>query len=274
MDLFYVRREFTFRQKIILGAIPFVVIILLYMLGAYIYQQNNPDGKYFPSVSKIITKTFHLIFSKDAITEEYLFFYDTFYSLTRLFVGIIFSLIITLLIAIPLGVIPFVSTLFYPVVIFVSIIPPLVVTPIFMIIFGLDEVVKIVIIVFGLSLPMIMDMYKTIKSLPEEQIIKSLTLGASTSSIMFRVVLPQMMPVLFNSLFQYLGMAFMFLIAAEFLSASEGLGYRIFIFRRNGQMDSIIPYAIWLTLLGYLIGFLIKKYIARKYPWYIHKERS
>ena len=68
--------------------------------------------------------------------------------------------------------------------------------------------------------------------LPREQIVKAETLGATSWQIALRVVLPQVLPRLITCLRLQLGPAWLFLIAAEAISADSGLGYRIFLVRR------------------------------------------
>ncbi len=68
------------------------------------------------------------------------------------------------------------------------------------------------------------------------------------------MVLPQIWPRLIDSLRLTLGSAWLFLIAAEAIASTEGLGYRIFLVRRYLAMDVILPYVVWITLLAVAIG--------------------
>jgi NitT/TauT family transport system permease protein len=65
-----------------------------------------------------------------------------------------------------------------------------------------------------------------------------------------------------------LGTAWLFLISAEAIAATEGLGYRIFLVRRYLAMDVILPYVVWITILAYLTDFLLKQISRRAFPWY------
>ena len=112
-------------------------------------------------------------------------------------------------------------------------IPPMAVLPILFIIFGLGELSKVVLIVFGVAPFLVRDLSPwPCRALPREQLIKAQTLGASTWQIAIRVVLPQIMPRLIEALRLSLGPAFLFLISAEAIAADAGLGYRIFLVRR------------------------------------------
>ena len=103
---------------------------------------------------------------------------------------------------------------------------------------------------------MIRDLALRVCELPREQLIKAQTLGASTWQIALRVVLPQILPRLIDSLRLQLGPAWLFLIAAEAIASDSGLGYRIFLVRRYLAMDVILPYVAWITLLAFADGLL------------------
>jgi NitT/TauT family transport system permease protein len=103
--------------------------------------------------------------------------------------------------------------------------------------------------------------------LPREQIIKAQTLGSSTWQLVLRVVLPQMWPRLVDALRLTLGSAWLFLIAAEAIASTEGLGYRIFLVRRYLAMDVILPYVAWITLLAFTMDWLLRLLRAKAFAW-------
>lgn len=104
-------------------------------------------------------------------------------------------------------------------------------------------------------------------TLPREMIVKAETLSASSWLIAWRVVLPQVMPRLIDSLRLQIGPAFLFLIAAEAISSDAGLGYRIFLVRRYLAMEVIFPYVAWITLLAVLLDLSLSSLRRRMFPW-------
>jgi NitT/TauT family transport system permease protein len=107
----------------------------------------------------------------------------------------------------------------------------------------------------------------SVASLPREQLVKAQTLGASTWQIVTRVVLPQTLPRLVGALRLSLGPAWLFLISSEAIAATEGLGYRIFLVRRYLAMDVILPYVAWITLLAFLLDWLLQRMSRRAFDW-------
>ncbi|MDQ7091796.1 MAG: ABC transporter permease subunit [Methylococcales bacterium] len=116
------------------------------------------------------------------------------------------------------------------------------------------------------------DIFLAVKEIPPQQIVKALTLGASSGAIIYRIILPQIFPRAINSVRLVLGSGWLFLIASEAIASTDGLGYRIFLVRRYLAMDIIIPYVLWITLLGFSFDFLLRQLKQRVSPWYEAKS--
>jgi NitT/TauT family transport system permease protein len=164
-------------------------------------------------------------------------------------------------------VLPYVRVTLAPFVAAVSLIPPLAILPILFIAVGLGELAKITLIIIGVAPVIARDLSLRAGELPREQIVKAQTLGASTWQLVLRVVLPQMWPRLVDALRLTLGSAWLFLIAAEAIASTEGLGYRIFLVRRYLAMDVILPYVAWITLLAFAMDLALKLLRAKAFAW-------
>jgi NitT/TauT family transport system permease protein len=98
--------------------------------------------------------------------------------------------------------------------------------------------------------------------------VKAQTLGATSWTLMLRVIVPQLVPRLLVALRLSLGSAWLFLIAAEAIASTDGLGYRIFLVRRYLAMDVILPYVMWITLLAWLMDEALRRLTKWAFPWY------
>ena len=201
-------------------------------------------------------------------TGDVVLWVDTAASLRRLLTGVAISMSIGLVVGVITGLIPYVQRTLSPLVKVLSMIPPLAVLPILFIALGVDELSKIVLIVFGIAPFMARDVQQRVEELPAELLIKAQTLGASTWQLMLRVVLPQVVPRLLDATRLALGAAWLFLIAAEAIAATEGLGYRIFLVRRFLDMDVILPYVAWITLLAFALDLALRLVNRVVFPWY------
>jgi NitT/TauT family transport system permease protein len=255
------------RGRVVLALVPFVLAIAAYLLASHWRHEENPQDKLLPSLAQMADAFVRHAFTADPQTDQYLLWTDTWASLWRLAQGAILAAATGLLLGLNLGLLPRLRALAGPFVIFVSMVPPLAVLPIIFIVFGVDELAKVMLIFIGLFPVIARDIALTVERLPVEQTTKALTLGASTGAVIYRIVLPQVLPRLIDVTRMSLGAGWLFLIAAEAIAATEGLGYRIFLMRRYLAMDVILPYVVWITLLGFLIDFALRGWVRWSYPW-------
>ena len=255
-----------------LGVLPFVIVVVIYLVASDMRLAENPDDKLLPSLQSIGDSIARLALEPSKRTGELVLWTDTISSLIRLGLGIGISALIGLVFGIATGAIPFVRANLSPIITAISMIPPMAILPILFIVFGLGELSKVVLIVIGITPFLIRDMQLRVRELPSEQIIKAQSLGASTWQVVIRVILPQILPRLINAVRLSLGPAWLFLIAAEAIASTDGLGYRIFLVRRYLAMDVILPYVIWITFLAFLMDVLLRLASAKLFPWYERTE--
>ena len=253
-----------------LAVIPFIIVVLLYIVASDQRLAENPNDKLLPGLTAMGEAIDRMAFQESKRTGTYLFWDDTWASLKRLSVGVLCSALIGLTIGVLNGLIPLVRANLSTFVAAISLIPPMAILPILFIVFGLGELSKVVLIVVGTAPFIMRDLQQRVEQLPQEQLIKAQTLEASTWQILWRVVIPQVMPRLIDAVRFSLGAAWLFLIAAEAIAATEGLGYRIFLVRRYLAMDVILPYVVWITCLAFLFDFSLKRISQFLFPWY-HK---
>lgn len=250
-----------------LGLLPFAVLAVAYLIGSALRLAENPSDKLLPALTTLAASIDLLAFTPDRRTGQYLLWADTLASLTRLAWGMGIAAVLALVLGLLAGVLPLMRALLAPFVAFVSMVPPLALLPVLFIVMGLGETSKIALIVIGITPILIRDLMLTATALPREMIVKAETLSASSWLIAWRVVLPQVMPRLIDSLRLQIGPAFLFLIAAEAISSDAGLGYRIFLVRRYLAMEVIFPYVAWITLLAVLLDLSLSALRRRMFPW-------
>jgi len=268
-SFFGLHAEVSKGLKWFLGLLPFAFIVVFYLIASDIRHKENEYDKLLPTPSQIVSAVDRVAFSEDKRTGEYLLWKDSAASLKRLIIGVVLAAILALLLGLNMAMFDGLNSFFYSFITFISMIPPLAILPILFISFGVDEFAKIFLIFIGIFPVLTRDIYISVKKIPKEQIIKALTLGASQLTVVYRIILPQIFPRLLDAVRLSLGSAWLFLIAAEAIAASEGLGYRIFLVRRYLAMDVILTYVLWITLIGFLLDFTLRMIVKKFYPWYV-----
>ena len=253
--------------------LPFVIVVIAYMVASEARLSVNPNDKLLPGWSTISDAIERMAFLPDQRTGDYLLWSDTLSSLTRLGIGVAIATLIGGIFGILQGLIPYFRATFNAFTGVLSMIPPLSVLPILFIIFGLGELAKVMLVVIGIVPFIIRDLALRTAEIPHEEIIKAQTLGASTWQIILRIVVPQMLPRLIDGVRLSLGAAWLFLIAAEAIASDSGLGYRIFLMRRYLAMDVILPYVAWIAILAAITDLLLSWSSRRLFGWAHRAER-
>lgn len=251
-----------------LGLLPFVIVVLVYMAASAARLADNPSDPLLPSIGAMADNFQRLATEESRRTGDIVLWVDTQASLYRLALGVLISALLGLVVGMVNGMLPYARRSFSPFVAVLSMIPPLAVLPILFIAFGVGELSKVVLIVFGTAPFIMRDLQQRVEELPTEQFTKAQTLGGSSWQIALRVVLPQVLPRLLDAVRLSLGAAWLFLIASEAIAATEGLGYRIFLVRRYLDMETILPYVLWITLLAFLFDMMLRLASRLLFPWY------
>ena len=252
---------------ILLAALPFVLVLVAYSIASDIRLTANPQDKLLPALSTIWNTATMLFTEPDRRSGDILLWLDTSASLVRLLIGVGISAVISLILGMAIGLLPFARSSISSFVAVLSMVPPLSLLPILFIMFGLGELSKVVLIIIGITPFMTRDLSQRVLDIPTEQLVKAQTIGASSWVIALRVALPQVLPRLISNVRLSLGSAWLFLIAAEAVASDVGLGYRIFLVRRYLAMDIILTYVVWITLLAFLIDWALKTLSRKAFPW-------
>lgn len=262
-----INREPGRAASVVLAALPFVLLIAVYLAASEARLNLNPEDKLLPSLQAFGEAIHRMAFIEDQRSGDLLLWTDTAASLQRLVAGLGLAAAIALALGTTIGAIPYARATLGPLVAVVAMIPPLAVLPIIFITLGLGEVAKVALIVLGVTPVMVRDLAFRVGEIPGELLLKAQTLGASTWQMLLRVILPMLMPQLIRALRLALGPAWLFLIAAEAIASTEGLGYRVFLVRRFLAMDVILPYVAWITFLAFAIDWLLARLGRRAFAW-------
>ena len=170
------------------------------------------------------------------------------------FYRVTLSIIIGTVIAVPIAMVcsrsPRADALFAPVLYIMYPIPKIVILPILLVILGLADAPKIVLISLTVFFQVLVTVRDAVHAVPEDTIDAARTLGVSRKGIYTRVILPSIAPGIFTSLRVGTGTAIAVLFFAEAIAGSTGLGY--FIMQSWAMVDYTRMFAgiIALALLG------------------------
>ena len=136
-------------------------------------------------------------------------------------------------------------------------IPSIAWVPLFILWFGIFEASKVALIAVGVFFPVYLGVAAAILSIDRKIIEVGRVFRLGRLQMARRVLLPAIMPAWITSLRSGLGLGFMFVVAAEIMGASEGLGYLLVDGQQLGRPDTIIAAIIAFAILGKLADSLL-----------------
>lgn len=249
------------------AAMPFVILFAGYMIASSIYLDGQPNGKVFPSLITMGDRIYDLAFTKNVRSGDYMLWADTAASLARIGTGLLFGALVGFLLGVNMALFPGLRHLSLAFVVAISNVPVMALLPLLLMFLGVGDVAKITLIFLGVMPFLTREMYARANELPRELLVKSRTLGATEIQMVYKIACPMLMPYLIRAVQQALGTAWLFLIAAEGIAATEGLGYRIFLVRRYLDNATIIPYVVWITTIAFALTMLCDVVLQVFFPW-------
>jgi NitT/TauT family transport system permease protein len=180
--------------------------------------------------------------------------------------------LIAAIIAVPLGIAmgafkPFEAVL-EPLVSFSRYLPASAFIPLLILWAGVGEAQKLAVIFIGSVFQLILMIAVIVGSVRLDLVEAAYTLGARRNGIVFRVLLPAAAPQVFEALRLVLGWAWTYVIVAELIGASSGIGHMIMDAQRLLDTGQMIFGIFVIGLIGLISDFLFKTLNERLFPWY------
>jgi sulfonate transport system permease protein len=129
-------------------------------------------------------------------------------------------------------------------------VPSIAWVPLFILWLGIFEASKLALIALGVFFPVYLGVAGAIMSVDRKLVEVGRVFRLSRLALARRVLLPAVLPAWLISLRSGLGLGFMFVVAAEFMGASEGLGYLLVDGQQLGKPDQILAAIIAFAVLG------------------------
>ena len=129
-------------------------------------------------------------------------------------------------------------------------IPSIAWVPLFILWFGIFEASKVLLIAVGVFFPVYLGVTGAILAVDRKIIEIGRIFRLSRFALIRRLLLPSVLPSLVIALRSGLGLGWMFVVAAEFMGASEGLGYLLIDGQQLGRPDQIMAALVIFASLG------------------------
>jgi len=136
-------------------------------------------------------------------------------------------------------------------------IPSIAWVPLFILWFGIFEASKVILIAVGVFFPVYLGVMGAVMSVDRKIVEVGRVFRLSGPAMVRRILLPAVMPTYVISLRAGLGLGWMFVVAAEFLGASTGLGFLLIDGQQLGKPAQIVAAIVAFAILGKATDWLI-----------------
>lgn len=146
-------------------------------------------------------------------------------------------------------------------------IPSIAWVPLFVLWFGIFESSKITLIAVGVFFPVYLGVMGAIMSVDRKLVEVGRAFRLSDAAMVRRILLPAVLPAYVLSLRSGLGLGWMFVVAAELLGASEGLGYLLIDGQQLGKPAQIVAAIVAFAIIGKFTDWVIAAAAAPFLRW-------
>ena len=194
--------------------------------------------------------------------------HDAVASLTRVAGGFALGAVLALPLGLLMGASRIVHELFNPIVQIFRPIPPIAFIPLAILWFGLGNPPAFFLISLGAFFPILMNTIAGVRSVDAIYLRAARNLGASRSTLFWRIMVPAAMPYILAGVRIGIGVAFIVVIVAEMIAVNSGLGYRILEAREYFWSDKVIAGMISIGIAGLGIDVFMNRLNSWLLRWH------
>lgn len=236
---------------------PIVIAVVLWEIAGRI---GLIDLSLVPNPSQILTALFHHLTAGDLL-------YHLARSIQRCIVGLAAASIVGVTVGLLMARYRLVEQFVQPLARLIYPLPKVALIPMVMVWFGLGDLSKSFLIFIGCLLPMLVSSYNAARGIEPRLIWSARSLGASERQILTEIILPGILPDLVGGFRTTVGLAFVLMVAGEFIIAKDGIGFQISTLGDGGDYPSMFAAIGLVVLVGFCADRAILWLAGRKLAW-------
>lgn len=231
-----------------------------------------PEGKpanpiYLPAPHEVATALYTSFTTEPRRRTEKWLHESLWDSIQVIFWGFFLSSLIGVPLGILAGTYDFFSRLFEPFIEFFRYLPAPAFGALAVAILGIHHAPKIAIIFIGTFFQQVLVVANTTKKLDPSLLEAAQTLGAKNRSLVFKVVIPGILPELYRDMRILLGWAWTYLIVAELIGTSSGITWFITQQARYKNFDNVFAAIMIIGIIGLATDLILAYFGRRLFPW-------
>jgi NitT/TauT family transport system permease protein len=265
------RRESFFEMRTTLGARKVLAYGALGALGFFgiweagHYLSAEESRRFLPSPERVLGTVFELFAEKGYLA-------DVLTSCYRIFASFFAASAFAVPLGVAMGCFPNIRALVNPTVSASRYLPAASFIPLLLVWFGPTDTQKLALLFLGVVFFLVALVLDNTLAVPRELIESALTMGASRRRVVLEVVVPAAAPSIMDSMRNMIAVGWTYLVIAEIVAASDGIGAVMMRAGRFLKVDVIIGGILTIGVLGVLTDLLFRLAAHFLFPW--QRQRS
>ncbi|MEM7258664.1 MAG: ABC transporter permease, partial [Pseudomonadota bacterium] len=235
--------------------------------GGVLPQGIPANPVYLPAPHEVAIALYTSFTTKPRRKSEQWFHESLWHSITIIFWGFTLSSLVGVPLGVLCGTYAAISRLQEPFIEFFRYLPAPAFGALAVAILGIHDAPKIAIIFIGTFFQQVLVIANTTRKLDTALIEAAMTLGSGKLALLFKVVIPGILPDLYRDLRILLGWAWTYLIVAELIGTSSGITWFITQQARYKNFDNVFAAIIIIGIIGLLTDMLLARLAKRLFPW-------
>jgi len=240
------------------------ILNTIYLLCGY-PKARIPDFSFISPISPILSSLYSILQTK----EFYSLLGDTFFVLSAAF---ILSVILGITIGSVIGLHKQLESYLFSTIDALRSIPPIILIPIFILFLGIDNRMKIALILFGCVWPILINTFFAIRDIDPLYLKVAKNLQLTKSDTLFKVIYPLAFPAIFTGMKISLSLCLILTVICEMMIGNKGIGFLINYSKRIGDYDAMFAAILVIAIIGWLINIIFKYADKRLLKWYYQKQ--
>jgi len=201
------------------------------------------------------------------LLAQFNFLHDIGMTVWRVLGGFVLAAVLAVPLGLAMGAYKPIEAFFEPFVSFARYLPASAFIPLLILWAGIGETQKLAVIFIGSFFQLVLMIAVTVGATRRDLVEAAYTLGANDRGILWRVMVPASLPAVAETLRLVLGWAWTYVIVAELIGASSGIGHMITDSQALLATDQIIFGIVVIGLIGLVSDFLFKRLNQRLFRW-------
>lgn len=256
-DAFTPKGTIKSRSYITISVVSFLLIFLVWW---YECNLGGVNSMFLPSVASTFESAKHMF-----LKENFLF--DIWMSVQRVLLGFAISAVVGIPLGLLIGTYAPVAAFLEPLFSFFRYLPASAFIQLFILWIGIGESSKVAIIIVGSLAQIILMVATNVRNVSISLVEVSYTLGVTRGTVFWKVLLPKCMPDIVDTLRMVLGWAWTYIIVAEMVGASEGVGFMITQAGRQFMISKIFVGIITIGIIGLALDMMCMFLKKILFPW-------